>query len=108
MATHASLANPISISMDWEQPAPEYGAVRGMNISACWLLSNGISRGKKDRPHFNRGTESAKLVWTMSIQRQQGIAMGKIHGDSLHIDERVDEILLAMLNPSLMRSEDRP
>lgn len=44
----------------------------------------------------------------MSIQRQQGIAMEKIHGDSLHIDERVDEILLAMLNPSLMRSEDRP
>lgn len=32
----------------------------------------------------------------------------KIHVDSLHIDERVDEILLAMLNPSLMRSEDRP
>lgn len=82
MATHTSLANPIFISMDWEQPAPEYGAVRGMNISACWLLSNGISRGKKDRPHFNRGTESAKLVWTMSIQRQQGIAMGKNHGDS--------------------------
>ena len=47
MATHASLANPIFISMDWEQPAPEYGAVRGMNIAACWLLSNGISRGKK-------------------------------------------------------------
>lgn len=108
MATHASLANPIFISMDWEQPAPEYGAVRGMNISACRLPSNGISRGQKDRPHFNRGAESAKLVWTMSVRRKRIIAMEQFHGDSCIPTNESMKILFAVLNPSSMHSGDNP
>ncbi|KWZ82843.1 hypothetical protein HMPREF3196_00099 [Bifidobacterium bifidum] len=82
--------------------------VRGMNISACRLPSNGISRGQKDRPHFNRGAESAKLVWTMSVRRKRIIAMEQFHGDSCIPTNESMKILFAVLNPSSMHSGDNP
>lgn len=108
MATHASLANPIFISMDWEQPAPEYGAVREMNISACWLLSNGISRGQKESPTLQSWNRISEAGLDDERPEKTENRHGKIPWRFLHADERVNEILLAALNPSFMHSEDNP
>ncbi len=102
------LLTPYSYQWIGNSPRPKYSVVRGMNISACRLPSNGISRGQKDRPHFNRGAESAKLVWTMSVRRKRIIAMEQFHGDSCIPTNESMKILFAVLNPSSMHSGDNP
>ena len=102
------LLTPYSYQWIGNSPRPKYSVVRGMNISACRLPSNGISRGQKDRPHFNRGAESAKLVWTMSVRRKRIIAMEQFHGDSCIPTNESMKILFAVLNPSFMHSGDNP
>ena len=78
VATHARLLLPYPYQWIGNSPRPKYSVVREMNISACWLLSNGISRGQKESPTL----QSWNRISEAGLDDERPEKTEKFHGDS--------------------------
>ena len=91
VATHARLLLPYPYQWIGNSPRPKYSVVREMNISACWLLSNGISRGQKESPTLQSWNRISEAGLDDERPEKTENRHGTIPWRFLHTDERVDE-----------------